>query len=167
MSKRKDLIFITICEKISDIIKRLSLFLAGAFLLINIGIIIMSVFLRYFFRYSPIWTEEVSMFALIWSIVFGAVVAFSYGEHVSITIVEKFIPEITGKIMRCFRHIFIVGILGFMVYVGVNYVSSAWKFRTLALDIPKAIPLMSIPIGMGLMLLQYILLEIISASKYK
>ncbi|MBA7519666.1 hypothetical protein ES705_11753 [subsurface metagenome] len=165
MSKRKELIFITICEGISDIIKRLSLFLAGAFLLINIGVIIMSVFLRYFFHYSPIWTEEVAMFALIWAVMFGAVAAFSYGEHVSITAVEKFMPEITGKIMRYFRHILIVGILGFMVYVGVNYVSSTWKFRTLALDIPKAIPLMSIPIGMGLMLLQYILLEIVSRFK--
>jgi len=108
----------------------------------------------------------VAMFTLIWSVMFGAVAAFSYGEHVSITAVEKFMPKNVGKIMRCFRHILIIGILGVMTYLGVNYVSSMWKFRTLALDMPKTIPLMSIPIGMGLMLLQYILLQIVSASKY-
>lgn len=167
MSKRRNPVFITTCEKISYIIKRLSLFLAGALLLINISVIIVSIFLRYFLHNSPIWTEEVAMFALIWSVMFGAVAAFSYGEHISITAVEKFMPEITSKIMRCFRHILVVGILGVMTYVGVNYVSSIWKFRTLALDIPKAIPLMSIPIGMGLMLLQYILLEIISTYKHQ
>jgi len=167
MSEKRNPVFITTCERISYIIKRLSLFLAGALLLITIGVIIMSIFLRYFLHNSPIWTEEVAMFALIWSVMFGAVAAFSYGEHVSITAVEKFMPEIVSKIMRCFRHILIVGILGVMTYLGVNYISSMWKFRTLALDIPKAFPLMSIPIGMGLMLLQYILLEIVSASKYK
>jgi TRAP-type transport system small permease protein len=52
-----------------------------------------------------------------------------------------------------------------MTYLGINYVNNAWRFRTLALGIPKAIPLMSIPIGMGLFMVQYILVEVLGVNQ--
>ncbi|MBS3811473.1 MAG: TRAP transporter small permease [Halanaerobiales bacterium] len=152
-------------KKISNYIKYLSMILAGVFLVINITDILVSVFFRYFLSYSLVWTEEVARFTLIYSVMFGSVAAISYGDHVKITIVLDYLPDIISKIIKIIVHIIIVGIIAYITYLGIKYVDNAWRFQTLALGIPKAIPLMSIPIGMGLFLVQYILIEIIGINK--
>lgn len=155
-------IFVEITRKISEKIKHLSLFLAGMFLLINIIDIVFSVISRYFFSSSLVWTEELARFTLIWAVMFGGVAALSYGEHVSITIVVEKLPQALSRILNFLRHIIIIAVLLFMTYMGFKYTNNAWRFTTLAMGIPKAIPLMSIPVGMGLMLIQYILILISS-----
>jgi len=152
-------------KKISNYIKYLSMIVAGVFLVINIADILVSIFYRYFLNDSLVWTEEVARFTLIYSVMFGSVFALSYGDHVKITIVLEYLPDIISSIVKFVVHLLIIGIIGYMTYLGVLYVDNAWRFQTLALGIPKAIPLMSIPIGMGLFLLQYILVEIIGVNK--
>jgi len=95
---------------------------------------------------------------------FGSVVAISYGDHVNITIILEHLPVMIRKVIITLRHLLIIGIIGYMTYLGIKYVDNAWRFRTLALGIPKAIPLMSIPIGMGLFLVQYIFVEIVGVN---
>jgi TRAP-type C4-dicarboxylate transport system permease small subunit len=155
-------IFVEITRKISEKIKHLSLFLAWMFLLINIIDIVFSVISRYFFSSSLVWTEELARFTLIWAVMFGGVAALSYGEHVSITIVVEKLPKPLSRILNFLRHIIIIAVLLFMTYMGFEYTNNAWGMTTLAMDIPKAVPLMSIPVGMGLMLIQYILILISS-----
>jgi len=142
------------------------MFVAGVFLVINISDILISIFFRYFLKDSLVWTEEVARFTLIYSVMFGSVVAISYGDHVNITIILEHLPLMIRKVIITLRHLLIIGIIGYMTYLGIKYVDNAWRFRTLALGIPKAIPLMSIPIGMGLFLVQYILVEIIGVNHY-
>lgn len=142
------------------------MFVAGVFLIINISDILVSIFFRYFLKASLVWTEEVACFTLIYSVMFGSVVAISYGDHVNITILVEHLPARIRKVIIALRHLVIIGIIGYMTYLGINYVDNAWRFRTLALGIPKAIPLMSIPIGMGLFLVQYIFVEIVGVNHY-
>ena len=151
-------------KKISNYIKYLSMILAGVFLVINISDILISIFFRYFLNDSLVWTEEVARFTLIYSVMFGSVLAISYGDHVKITIVLEYLPDIISKIINFIVHLLIIAIIGYMTYLGIIYVDNAWRFQTLALGIPKAIPLMSIPIGMGLFLIQYILVDILKIN---
>ena len=96
---------------------------------------------------------------------FGSVVALSFGDHVKITVFLEYLPATVRKLIVNLCHAMIIGIIAYMTYLGINYVNNAWRFRTLALGIPKAIPLRSIPIGMGLFLIQYILVEILGANQ--
>jgi TRAP-type C4-dicarboxylate transport system permease small subunit len=141
------------------------MFLAGVFLITNIFDILISIIFRYFLKSPLVWTEEVARFTLIYSVMFGSVVAISFGDHVKITVFLEYLPAKIREIVLIFRHLMIIGIIAYMTYLGINYIENAWRFRTLALGIPKAIPLMSIPIGMGLFLVQYILVEILDVDK--
>lgn len=152
-------------KQISKWIKYLSMFLAGVFLITNIFDILISIIFRYFLKSPLVWTEEVARFTLIYSVMFGSVVAISFGDHVKITVFLEYLPAKIREIVLIFRHLMIIGIIAYMTYLGINYIENAWRFRTLALGIPKAIPLMSIPIGMGLFLVQYILVEILDVDK--
>jgi len=165
MSKKGNSVLIDLSEKISNFIKHLSLVLAGVFLLINVLDILVSIFFRYFLKDSLIWTEEVARYTLIWSVMFAAPAALSFGEHVNISIVVDRLPGPIARVVKWIKNILIIGILVFMTYLGVKYTSGAWRFKTLALGIPKAIPLIAIPIGMGLLALQYTLLEVVSSNK--
>ncbi len=152
-------------KQISNWIKYLSMFIAGVFLVINISDIIISIIFRYFLKSSLVWTEEVARFTLIYAVMFGSVVALSFGDHVKITVFLEYLPADVRKLIVNLCHVMIIGIIAYMTYLGITYVNNAWRFRTLALGIPKAIPLMSIPIGMGLFLIQYILVEILGANQ--
>jgi TRAP-type transport system small permease protein len=142
------------------------MFIAGVFLVVNISDILISIFFRYFLKDSLVWTEEVARFTLIYSVMFGSVAAISFGDHVKITIFLDYLPAIIRKVIIILCHLMIIGIIAYMTYLGINYVNNAWRFRTLALGIPKAIPLMSIPIGMGLFLVQYIFVEIVGVNHH-
>jgi TRAP-type C4-dicarboxylate transport system permease small subunit len=48
-------------------------------------------------------------------------------------------------------------VLAFLVWYGTQNVSGLWEMRTMALGIPKAIVLMAVPAGMGLLLAQHLL----------
>jgi TRAP-type C4-dicarboxylate transport system permease small subunit len=48
-------------------------------------------------------------------------------------------------------------VLVFLVFYGAKNVSGLWEMRTMALGIPKAIVLMAVPAGMGLLLAQHLL----------
>lgn len=167
MIKNGDSVLLTLSKKISNFIKHLSLWLAGVFLLINISDILISVFFRYFLKYSLVWTEEVARFTLIYAVMFSAPAALSYGEHVSISVIVDRLPAPVAGLVKWIRNILIVGILILMTYLGIKYTGGAWRFKTLALGIPKAVPMMAIPIGMGLLFIQYILLEIVSKYNTK
>ena len=167
MSNKRNLVFLGIVSKISNFIKHLSLWLAGVFLFINILDILVSIFFRYFLNSSLIWTEEVARYTLIWAVMFAAPAALSYGEHVSISIIIERFPDSIARPVKWLKNILIVGILFFITYLGIEHIAEAGRFKTLALGISRAIPLIVLPIGMGLLLIQYILLEIIAIYKNK
>lgn len=167
MNKKGNSILFDLSKKISNFIKHLSLWLAGVFLFINVLDILVSVFFRYFLKSSLVWTEEVARYTLIYAVMLSAPAALSYGEHVNITVIVDRLPGPVARLVKWIKNILVIGILVLMTYLGVKYTGGAWRFKTLALGIPKAIPLMSIPIGMGLLLIQYIFLEIVSAYNSK
>lgn len=167
MSNQRDRFLLSFFSKTANLIKHLSLWLAGVFLLINLVDILVSIFFRYFLHKSLIWTEEVARYTLIWAVMFAAPAALSCGEHVSINIIVERIPDLIARPVKWLKNILIIGVLLFFTYLGIAHTVEAWRFRTLALGIPRAIPLLILPLGMGLMAIQYILLELISIFKYR
>jgi TRAP-type C4-dicarboxylate transport system permease small subunit len=163
VSKTGQSIIFTVSKNLSNLIKHLSLGLAGVFLLINVVDVLISIFFRYFLRSSLIWTEEVARYTLIYAVMFGATAALSYGEHVHISVFARRLPAPLGRLVRWIRNALITGILLLMTYLSVQYAKGGWRSRALALGIPRAIPLMALPIGMALLVIQYVLVEITRA----
>lgn len=153
------------CRKLSRIIERLSIWSAGALLLINVGDIVVNIFNRYVLKSSFIWTEELARYTLIWLVMLAANAALYTDEHMKIELLEKYFPEAVRKILVWVKRTLILFILGFMSWQGYFYAVKAWKFKTLAMGIPKTLPLLAIPVGMFLLLLQYLLLEIVGSPR--
>ncbi len=149
------------CQKASDILERLCLTGAGALLIINLLDVMLGVFGR-FYR-PPMWTTDLARITLVWMVMLAAAPALKRGEHMVIRIVVDRLPRTPRLLITVLRRLVFAGILLFMVVYGYNYAHKLHMFTIMTLGIKKSIPLMSIPVGMGLMLVQYALQQGIPA----
>lgn len=147
------------CEKASDILERFCLIGAGALLVVNLLDVMLGVFGR-FYR-PPMWTTDLARITLVWVVMLAAAPALKHGEHMAIRIIVDRLPKTPQTIIAVLRRLAFAGILLFMVVYGYNYAQKLSLFTIMTLGIKKSIPLMSIPVGMGLMLLQYALQQFI------
>ena len=143
-------------------IRRLEMFSAWSaciLLAVIIGDILLGVFCRYVLKSSIIWTEEVARFALVWMVMMGALGAAVQGDHMVIDFVVPRLPAFLQRIVEWGRFLLAGGILSLMIWLGWTNAVQIWHMQTLALNVPKTIPLLSLPIGFALLLSGMILMH--------
>ncbi|WP_223294366.1 TRAP transporter small permease [Arcobacter nitrofigilis] len=113
------------------------------------------------FYKPPMWTMDLAVVTLVWTVMLAAAPALKRGEHMAITIIVDKLPQRMYRFVVFVRVIVYFIILLFMVVLGVEYAWSMRLFTIMSLDIHKTIPLMAIPVGMGLMLIMYSLSQFI------
>ncbi|MFV0421764.1 TRAP transporter small permease [Oleidesulfovibrio sp.] len=150
----------TYCQKASDTLERLCLVGAGALLVVNLASVMIGVFSR-FYR-APVWTTDLAKVTLVWMVMLAAAPALKRGEHMAIHIlVDKLSPN-ARKLAVAFRTVVFVSILGIMIWLGGAYAYKMRLFTIMTLGIKKAIPLMAVPVGMALMLIEYSLQQFVA-----
>ena len=140
------------CERLSRRLANASLRLGGFLLLLNVSDVVMGVTMRYFFGAAPIWTEELARFSMIWMVLLGAAAAFDHGDQMSIDFIVMHLPPWGKKISGLLSVLAQCVVLVVLVWFGARNVMGSWKMKTMALGVPKAIPLMAVPIGMTILL---------------
>jgi len=96
------------------IFDRLAVFVTGATLTVALVSMAAQVVWRYVLGDSLVWSEEVARYALIWSSMIGAAVAYRQGGHVAITnLVERLPPALRVAVARLVHLL----VLGFAVLI--------------------------------------------------
>jgi len=145
-------------------LERLSAWTAGALLVINIADVLLGIFCRYVLKNSIIWTEELARFSLVWLVLMAAGGAYYHGDHMVIDFVVHRFPPALRKVVYVFRLLLTVSILSLMIYLGTVNAISVWEMHTMALHVPKTIPLLAVPLGFGLLLAIYILKNLLEGK---
>lgn len=140
-------------------LERISAWGACLLLAFNIGDILVGVFCRYVLKSSIIWTEEAARFSLVWMVMVGALGAAEKGDHMVIDFVVPRFPAALRRLIEWGRFFLAVGILSLMIWLGTVNAVQIWHMKTLALNIPKTIPLLSLPVGFALLLAGTVLLH--------
>lgn len=149
---------------IVNILKNLDLILAGIALLVLIAITFGGVIMRRMFNNPFIWLEEVQIGCFIWITFFGAGAVCRNGGHVAIDILVDMFPRWLQKIVQVFIYavtILIVGYVGLKGIVLVQQLMNSGK-TTPILDIPYPFFYGAMPIGCGLMIVNYIAVEVMT-----
>ncbi|WP_243547013.1 TRAP transporter small permease [Pseudodesulfovibrio tunisiensis] len=147
------------CKKASDVLERLCLCGAGALLAINLMTVMLGVFGR-FFR-PPMWTTDLAKITLVWLVMLAAAPALKRGEHMVIRIIVDRLPKTQRQVVTVLRRIAFFAILALMIVLGFQYAYKLRLFTIMTLGIKKSIPLLAVPIGMGLMFIEYALQQFI------
>lgn len=143
------------CQKLSDHLERYCLIAAGLLLVVNLAAVMLGVFAR-FYR-PPVWTTDLAKVTLVWVVMLAAAPALKRGEHMAITIVVERLPALPRRVITAVRTVIFFAILALMIWLGIAYAYKMRLFTIMTLGIKKAIPLASVPVGMGLMLIEYAL----------
>lgn len=139
-------------QRLSRLVEGVSMWLGGFLLLLNVSDVVMGVTMRYFFNAAPIWTEELARFSMVWMVLIGAAAAFFGGDQMSIDFVVMNLPPRGKAFCRTVSVAVQAVVLGALVWFGAQNVAGSWKMKTMALGVPKAVPLMALPAGMALYL---------------
>ena len=126
--------------------------LIGSFF-VTVAVIFVQVVARYVFNNSLTWSEEFARYIFVWQIWLGAAYAAKINKHINITVAREKMPQRIQVILEALVMVLWVAFAVFMVVKGKDVIAYVLrsKQRTPALQIPMAVPYMSVPVGCGLM----------------
>ncbi len=129
--------------------------IAGAF-----GVMVIAALLQVISRYafnSPLgWTEELIKLLMVWWTFLAIGVLAFRGRLLGIDAVIMALPAATAHRVMAFAQLLSAFIIGWLAYLGVRLVGLAGTQITPSLDIPYAVIYASLPIGLGLAALGFL-----------
>lgn len=96
-------------DALDFLFERIAASLAAATLTVALAVMAAQVVFRYVFSDSLIWSEEVARYALVWSSMVGAAVAYRQGAHVAVTDLLVRLPAVLQALAIRAIHLLILG----------------------------------------------------------
>jgi TRAP-type C4-dicarboxylate transport system permease small subunit len=124
-----------------------TLTLAGALLSLNVVAILFGVFARYIAGGAPIWTDELSRFLIIATVMIAAGAVWSEGGHMRVGLLEKLLPAPFARLLNLYQWLLTLLIAVGAAWVSYRYALSVSMFTTSGLGISRTVPLLSLPFG--------------------
>jgi TRAP-type C4-dicarboxylate transport system permease small subunit len=112
---------------------------------------------RYLFNASFGWVEELTRYMMIWLAYLGAGLALRHGNHVAVMLLVEALPRAPARALRCLVAAVMLGFLGALVWVGVEYAEFARNQRTPVLQWSTGAVYLAIPAGAALTVLHLLL----------
>ncbi|PKG54323.1 MULTISPECIES: TRAP transporter small permease [Halomonadaceae] len=125
----------------------ITLILAGALLSLNVAAILFGVFARYIAGGAPIWTDELSRFLIIATVMLAAGAVWSEGGHMRVGLLEKLLPTPFARLLNIYQWLLTLMIALGGAWVSYRYALSVNMFTTSGLGVSRTVPLLSLPIG--------------------
>ncbi|MGE0285651.1 MAG: TRAP transporter small permease [Bradyrhizobium sp.] len=102
---------------------------------------------RYFFSYSPSWTEEVTRFSMIWMVMLGAGVLALFDDHISLTMAVEKLSTRWRNWQRLLVHCFVFAVAVLIAWEGFKFSAGLDGVIAPALQISMLYPSIAVPIG--------------------
>ncbi len=135
-------------------------YLVGILALSATGISFYAAFMRYIFKKSPDWGEEMATYLLIWAVFIMASTLAEERGHVGATLLVERFPIKARRVLALINAFLAAGFCLLVSYFGFQLVLHAWLIdqRSLtALRLPLWITYLSVSLGCTLILLKYAL----------
>ena len=133
-------------------------YLGGVLFLFIVILAFMQVFLRYVLETSVAWTEESSLFLFVWFIYLGASACTAENKHVCVEMFVNALPKrpqlVLGIIMNLCWLAFCI--LIFYTAMQVTIMNAQRGSSTMGANLPYAVGMAAVPVGMVLMALRVI-----------
>ena len=153
----------SVFKAIDKIFGYIEKYFVGALIIIFTLLMFCNVVGRYCFAHGIFFAEEASRYLNAWAVFIGIAAGIKYGSHIGIdAVVRFFVPEKGKKIVTIIAQliglafcliVFVQGILLIQKLAKLNQITSA-------MQIPMWIPYLSVPVGMGMATIRYLIIVI-------
>ena len=113
---------------------------------------------RYCFNYTPIWSEELSRFLVVWSIFIGVSIGVRKNQHIGVDALIRFLPHKLLLASEILLNLIGVIVIGILIYTSLEFIQQTMEFEQLspAMRIPMYIPYIAMPVGLTLSIIHFI-----------
>jgi len=127
-------------------------------LMLSVALVFIQVIMRYVFKNSLSWSEELSRYLYVWQTWIGVSYSARNGSHLRITMLRDRLPKNGQMILELFVNLVWIAFGIFIIVQGMRAISviSAYGQTSSALQIPMQICYYSIPVGMFLMCIRLV-----------
>jgi TRAP-type C4-dicarboxylate transport system permease small subunit len=117
------------------------------------------IFLRNFFDYSIFWGDEMLRLMVLWLTVAGGLAASRMNKHISIEVLDRFLPTGVNHAARIIIDLFTAAVCALFAWHSARFVMGSYEFGdTLMNNTPAWILQIVLPVGFGLMAYRHIVL---------
>jgi TRAP-type C4-dicarboxylate transport system permease small subunit len=147
--------FATLVEALS----RLAGYVAVGLIVVAVAIVCEMLSVRFFFGMAAIWQSEFVTFSLVAATFLGAPYVLLTGGHVNVDLVPHYLPPRARRMLAL-----LAGLIGLAFCAMVFWTSLPWWWEAWSKGFTTStmwrarlfIPYASVPVGMGLLVLQYV-----------
>jgi len=113
---------------------------------------------RYGFNYTPVWSEELSRFLVVWSIFIGVAIGVRNNQHIGVDALIRFLPHKLLLASEVLLNLIGVVVIGILVFNSFEFIQHTREFEQLspAMRIPMYIPYIAMPVGLSLSIVHFI-----------
>ena len=133
-------------------------------LIILISMILLAgaqIFLRNFFDGGIYWGDEMLRVMVLWLTVAGGLAASRMDKHISIAVLDRFLPDKAQLIIKIIIHLFTACVCALFAWHSARFVMGSYEFGDMLMRNVPAWMLQSIlPVGFGLMAYRHLILAI-------
>ncbi len=131
-----------------------------------IGTAVMQILLRNLFESGIVWGDTMIRILVLWIGLVGAMVASRKGDHISIDIIARYVPQRAGKAIHCFVELFTALVCSVATYYSTYFVISEYEYGGKAFSmVPVWMCEAIIPLALSIIALRYFILSFINFSK--
>jgi TRAP-type C4-dicarboxylate transport system permease small subunit len=131
--------------------------ICGLLLLFLVASVFFEVLIRYVIHAPTAWTEEVARFVLVWFGLLAAAVSARKGMHFAIRFGVMHFSARTRWIIRQCVNVAVILLLAIILKESVAYLDIVANQTSMATEINMRIPYGGIPVGIGTLLVIYVL----------
>jgi TRAP-type C4-dicarboxylate transport system permease small subunit len=133
-------------------------------LIILISMILLAgtqIFLRNFFDGGIYWGDEMLRVMVLWLTVAGGLAASRMDRHISIAVLDRFLPDKSQLIIKIIIDLFTAGVCALFAWHSARFVMGSYEFGDMLMRVVPAWMLQSVlPVGFGLMAYRHLILAI-------
>ncbi len=133
-------------------------------LLILVSMILLAgaqIFLRNFFDTNLFWGDEMLRLMVLWLTVAGGLAASRMNKHISIAVLDRFLPDAVQVAIKVCIDLFTAAVCGLFSWHSARFVMSSYEFGdTLMKNTPAWMLQIILPIGFGLMAYRHLVFAI-------
>ena len=121
-------------------------------------IIFCQVVSRYCFNYTPMWSEELSRYLIVWSIFIGVSIGVRKNQHIGVDALIRFLPHKLKVASEVLLNLIGIAVICVLVYISIGYIKDTIEYEQLspAMRIPMYIPYIAMPVGLSLSVIRFI-----------
>lgn len=133
-------------------------------LIILISMILLAgvqIFLRNFIDTSLFWGDEMLRMMVLWLTIAGGLAASRMDKHISIAVLDRFLPVSAQLITKVIIDLFTAGICALFAWHSARFVMGSYEFGdTLMRNVPAWTMQIVLPVGFSLMAFRHLILAI-------